>query len=60
MTLLLNIIFFCQALLLAILIVSRNPARLPGFEKTRNQAIDKVILILVSTFLLVLISFKCH
>jgi hypothetical protein len=60
MTLLLNIIFFCQALLLAVLIVSRNPARLPGFEKTRNQSIDRVILIVVITFLLVLLTFKCR
>nr|YP_010478993.1 protein-export membrane protein SecG [Lietzensia polymorpha]UVI61298.1 protein-export membrane protein SecG [Lietzensia polymorpha] len=60
MSLLLNIIFFCQALLLAVLIVTRNPARLPGFEKTRNQNLDRLILIIISSFLLVLLLFKCR
>jgi hypothetical protein len=60
MILLLNIIFFCQALLLSILIVSRNPARLPGFEKTRNQNVDRVILLVISSFLLVLLGLKCR
>nr|YP_010478573.1 protein-export membrane protein SecG [Chlorobotrys sp.]UVI60878.1 protein-export membrane protein SecG [Chlorobotrys sp.] len=60
MTLLLKIIFFCQVFLLGILIISRNPARLPGFEKTRNQNLDRVILIVLISFLLVLLTFKCR
>lgn len=60
MTLLLNIIFFSQAILLAFLIVTRSPARLPGFEKTRNQNLDRFILSVVVSFLLVLLAFKCR
>ena len=60
MTILLNIIFFSQALLLAILIISRNPARLPGFEKARNQSLDKTIALVVLSLILVIFAFKCR
>ncbi len=60
MTLLLNIIFFCQVLLLSILVVSRNPSRIPGFEKTRNQNIDQLIFIIIISFLIILVGYKFH
>ena len=60
MSILLNIIFFSQALLLAILIISRNPARLPGFEKARNQSLDKTIGLVVLSLILVIFAFKCR
>jgi hypothetical protein len=60
MTILLNIIFFCQVLLLSILVVSRNPSRIPGFERTRNQNIDQLIFITVITFLIILLAYKIH
>lgn len=60
MSILLNIIFFSQALLLAILIISRNPARLPGFEKARNQSLDKTIALVVLSLILVIFAFKCR
>ena len=60
MSILLNIIFFSQALLLAILIISRNPARLPGFEKARNQSLDKTIALVVLGLILIIFAFKCR
>jgi hypothetical protein len=60
MNLLLIIIFFVQFLGLIFLIVSRKPARLPGFEKTMNQTLDRIIFLLLTSFLLTLLSFKCH
>jgi hypothetical protein len=60
MSILLNIIFFSQALLLAVLIISRNPARLPGFEKARNQSLDKTIALIVLSLILVIFAFKCR
>lgn len=60
MSLILKIIFFCQVIFLAILIVNRNPARLPGYEKTRNQNLDKVILIITISLLVVILGFKCR
>lgn len=60
MSIVLNIIFLSQALLLTILIISRNPARLPGFEKARNQSLDKTIILLVISLLIVMFGFKCR
>nr|AOW70815.1 preprotein translocase subunit SecG [Monodopsis sp. MarTras21] len=60
MSILLNIIFLSQALLLTILIISRNPARLPGFEKARNQSLDKTIILLVISLIIVMFGFKCR
>ncbi len=59
MSILLNIVFLSQALLLTILIISRNPARLPGFEKARNQSLDKTIILVVISLILVIFGFKC-
>lgn len=60
MSILLNIVFLSQALLLTILIISRNPARLPGFEKARNQSLDKFIILLVASLIVVILGFKCR
>lgn len=60
MNILLNVVFLSQALLLAILIISRNPARLPGFEKARNQSLDKIIILLVASLIIVILGFKCR
>nr|YP_010478711.1 protein-export membrane protein SecG [Eustigmatophyceae sp. WTwin 8/9 T-6m6.8]UVI61016.1 protein-export membrane protein SecG [Eustigmatophyceae sp. WTwin 8/9 T-6m6.8] len=60
MRLFLNIIFFCQVVLLSILIITRNPSRIPGFERTRNQNIDRLIFILIGLFLLLLIAYKIN
>ena len=60
MSILLNIVFLSQALLLTILIISRNPARLPGFEKARNQSLDKTIILLVISLMIVMFGFKCR
>lgn len=60
MSILLNIVFLSQALLLTILIISRNPARLPGFEKARNQSLDKTIILLVISLIIVMFGFKCR
>jgi hypothetical protein len=60
MSILLNIVFLSQALLLTILIISRNPARLPGFEKARNQSLDKLIILLVTSLIIVILGFKCR
>lgn len=60
MNIVFNILFFCQALLIFTLILSRNPARLPGFEKSRNQSLDNIILTILFTFILVLFQFKCR
>lgn len=60
MSIVLNIIFLSQALLLTILIISRNPARLPGFEKARNQSLDKTIIVVVISLIIVMFGFKCR
>jgi hypothetical protein len=60
MRLFLNIIFFCQVLLLSVLVITRNPSRIPGFERTRNQSIDRLIFILIGLFLLLLITYKIN
>ena len=60
MSIVLNIVFSSQALLLTILIISRNPARLPGFEKARNQSLDKTIILLVISLIVVMFGFKCR
>lgn len=60
MSIVLNVIFLSQALLLAILVISRNPARLPGFEKARNQSLDKTIILLVISLIVVMFGFKCR
>jgi len=60
MSIVLNIVFLSQALLLTILIISRNPARLPGFEKARNQSLDKTIILLVISLIVVMFGFKCR
>lgn len=60
MSIVLNIIFLSQALLLTILIISRNPARLPGFEKARNQSLDKIITLVVISLIIVMFGFKCR
>ena len=57
---LLNVIFLSQVLLLTILIISRNPARLPGFERTRNQSLDKTIILIVVSLIITLFTFKCR
>ena len=56
MSILLNVIFLSQVLLLAILVISRNPARLPGFEKARNQSLDKTIILLVVSLIITLFA----
>lgn len=56
----LNIIFFLQSFFLIILIISRNPARLPGFEKSRNKDFDKVITFLLVFFVFIMFAFKCR
>ena len=60
MSILLNVIFLSQVLLLAILVISRNPARFPGFEKARNQSLDKTIILLVVSLIITLFAFKCR
>jgi hypothetical protein len=60
MTLILNILFFCQALIIFGLIISRSPARLPGFEKSRNESLDKIILGSLLAFIFILFQFKCR
>jgi len=60
MSILLNVIFLSQVLLLTILVISRNPARLPGFEKARNQSLDKTIILLVVSLIITLFAFKCR
>nr|YP_009551238.1 protein-export membrane protein SecG [Vischeria sp. ACOI 3415]YP_010451143.1 preprotein translocase subunit SecG [Vischeria punctata]AOW70958.1 preprotein translocase subunit SecG [Vischeria sp. CAUP Q 202]QFR99735.1 hypothetical protein [Vischeria stellata]QAA12198.1 protein-export membrane protein SecG [Vischeria sp. ACOI 3415]UTV00924.1 preprotein translocase subunit SecG [Vischeria punctata] len=60
MNILLNVIFFLQVSLLGFLILTRSPARLPGFEKTRNKSLDQLILIILISFLLILLGFKCR
>lgn len=60
MSIVLNVIFLSQALLLSILVISRNPARLPGFEKARNQSLDKTIILLVISLIVVMFGFKCR
>lgn len=60
MSILLNVIFLSQVLLLAMLVISRNPARLPGFEKARNQSLDKTIILLVVSLIITLFAFKCR
>lgn len=60
MTLVLNLLFFCQALIIFGLIITRSPARLPGFEKSRNQSLDKIILLFLSIFITILFQFKCR
>lgn len=60
MSVILNVIFLSQVLLLTILVISRNPARLPGFEKARNQSLDKTIIFIVSTLIITLFVFKCR
>lgn len=57
---LLNVIFLSQVLLLTILIISRNPARLPGFERARNQSLDKTIILIVVSLIITLFTFKCR
>ena len=60
MSILLNVIFLSQVLLLTVLVISRNPARLPGFEKARNQSLDKTIILLVVSLIITLFAFKCR
>jgi hypothetical protein len=60
MSILLNVIFLSQVLLLTILIISRNPARLPGFERARNQSLDKTIILIVVSLIMTLFTFKCR
>jgi hypothetical protein len=60
MSILLNVIFLSQVLLLTILIISRNPARLPGFERARNQSLDKTIILIVVSLIITLFTFKCR
>ena len=60
MSILLNVIFLSQVLLLSILIISRNPARLPGFERARNQSLDKTIILIVVSLTITLFTFKCR
>ena len=60
MSIVLNIVFVFQTLLLTILVISRNPARLPGFEKSRNQSIDKTITLVVLSLIIVMLGFKCR
>ena len=60
MSILLNVIFLSQVLLLSILIISRNPARLPGFERARNQSLDKTIILIVISLIITLFTFKCR
>lgn len=60
MSILLNVIFLSQVLLLTLLVISRNPARLPGFEKARNQSLDKTIILLVVSLIITLFAFKCR
>nr|YP_010478855.1 protein-export membrane protein SecG [Neustupella aerophytica]UVI61160.1 protein-export membrane protein SecG [Neustupella aerophytica] len=60
MNILLNVMFFLEALMLGFLVVTRSPARLPGFEKTRNKNLDGEILRILITFLLILLAFKCR
>lgn len=58
MNIVLNIVFFVQTLLLVILIISRNPARLPGFEKAKNQSLDKTITLIVICLIMIIFCFK--
>nr|YP_009551061.1 preprotein translocase subunit SecG [Pseudellipsoidion edaphicum]QAA12063.1 preprotein translocase subunit SecG [Pseudellipsoidion edaphicum] len=60
MNIVFNILFFSPALLIFFLIINRNPARLSGFEKSRNKSIDKIILLILFIFILVLFQFKCR
>jgi hypothetical protein len=60
MSILLNVVFLSQVLLLTILVISRNPARLPGFEKARNQSLDKTIILVVISLIITLFAFKCR
>lgn len=60
MSILLNVIFLLQVSLLAILIISRNPARLSGFERARNQSLDKTIILIVVSLIITLFTFKCR
>jgi hypothetical protein len=60
MSILLNVIFLLQVSLLTILIISRNPARLPGFERARNQSLDKTIILIVVSLIITLFTFKCR
>lgn len=60
MSILLNVIFLLQVSLLTILIISRNPARLPGFERARNQRLDKTIILIVISLIITLFTFKCR
>lgn len=60
MSILLNVIFLLQVSLLTILIISRNPARLPGFERARNQSLDKTIILIVISLIITLFTFKCR
>lgn len=60
MSILLNVIFLSQVLFLTILIISRNPARLPGFERARNQSLDKTIVLIVVSLIITLFAFKCR
>lgn len=60
MSILLNVVFLSQVLLLTVLVISRNPARLPGFEKARNQSLDKTIILVVLSLIITLFAFKCR
>ncbi len=60
MSILLNVVFLSQVLLLTVLVISRNPARLPGFEKARNQSLDKTIILVVTSLIITLFAFKCR
>lgn len=60
MSILLNVVFLLQVLLLTVLVISRNPARLPGFEKARNQSLDKTIILIVTSLIITLFAFKCR
>ena len=60
MSILLYVVFLSQVLLLTVLVISRNPARLPGFEKARNQSLDKTITLVVISLIITLFAFKCR
>lgn len=60
MNILLKILFIIQLIILAFLVLSRKPARLPGFEKAMNQSLDRIIFGFVLGIVFTVSSFKVY
>jgi hypothetical protein len=58
MRLALAILIFCQSCLFIGLVLSRNPNKIIGFEQSKNQEIDKLLLGILITFLISVFSYK--